>query len=249
MQALIDGLRLTPDLRACICNVEMPPEELLDRQLARLSGIDATTIRYRRCNASHADRLQSAFDTLESVVERFSFVGRPFNLENIAATADAVHADLLLLDYIQRIPPPGEYGDRRGSVDATMNYLRQFADAGMAVIVVAAVSRTKDRRGRSSYASEGLNLASFRESSELEFGADSAFILAPMDEPEDEVILRSLKARYAEAKDMVLHFDRAHQRFQPASGPAVNGGGLSEALNSLWAGTLPADDDDCGGDD
>src|SRR5262245_16055053 len=40
MQAVIDGLRLTPTLRAVCCNVEMPPAVLLDRQLARLSGID-----------------------------------------------------------------------------------------------------------------------------------------------------------------------------------------------------------------
>jgi hypothetical protein len=36
-----------------------------------------------------------------------------------------------------------------------------------------------DAKGRSSYSGEGLNLASFRESSELEFGADDAFILHP----------------------------------------------------------------------
>src|SRR6476620_2147579 len=43
MQAVVDALRLTPKLRAVVCNVEMPPEVLLDRQLARLSGVDVTT--------------------------------------------------------------------------------------------------------------------------------------------------------------------------------------------------------------
>ena len=51
-----------------------------------------------------------------------------------------------------------------------MDFLRQFADAGTAVMVISAIGRTKDSKGRSSYAGEGLNLASFRESSELEFG-------------------------------------------------------------------------------
>ncbi len=154
-------------LRACVCNVEMPREVLLDRQLARLSGVDLQTIRYRRLGAEHADRIDQAIHTLESVADRWCFVKPPFNLENIAASADAFDAGLIVLDYIQRIAPPGEHGDKRGSVDATMNYLRQFADAGVAVIVVAAVGRTKDRQGRSSYDGEGLNLASFRESSEL----------------------------------------------------------------------------------
>ena len=56
-----------------------------------------------------------------------------------------------------------------------MNYLRQFAEAGVGLMVVSAVGRSKDSKGRSSY-TEGLSLASFRESSELEFGADDAFI-------------------------------------------------------------------------
>ena len=37
----------------------------------------------------------------------------------------------VLLDYLQRIPPPGEHGDKRAAVNATMDYLRQFADAGV----------------------------------------------------------------------------------------------------------------------
>ena len=48
MQAVIDALRLSADLRALVVNVEMPPGVLLDRQLARLSGVDLTTIRSRR---------------------------------------------------------------------------------------------------------------------------------------------------------------------------------------------------------
>src|SRR5688572_15929043 len=44
MQLLIDALRMTPALKACVCNVEMPPAVLLDRQLARLSGIDLSLI-------------------------------------------------------------------------------------------------------------------------------------------------------------------------------------------------------------
>lgn len=52
----------------------MPPRVLLDRQLARLSGIDLTAIRYRRFDASHADRLDQAMHTLEAIGERLAFV-------------------------------------------------------------------------------------------------------------------------------------------------------------------------------
>ena len=133
MQAVVDALRLTPTLRACLCNIEMPPAVLLDRQLARLSGIDLKTIRYRQLTGEHADRIDQAMNTLEPLAERLCFVRPPFDLSNVAAAVDGFQADLILLDYIQRIPPPGEHGDRRGAIDQTMDFLRQFADSGIAV--------------------------------------------------------------------------------------------------------------------
>src|SRR5262249_33648684 len=151
-------------------NVEMAAGTLLDRQLARLCGIDLSTIRHRRLGPEHADRIGRALNTLEALADRLAFVRPPFNLANVAATADASGAAPLLLDSTQPIPPPGDHADTRGAVNATMDHLRRFADAGTAVLVVSAIGRTKDGKGRTSYAGDGLNLASFRESSELEFG-------------------------------------------------------------------------------
>jgi len=266
MQLTVDALRMTPTLRALVCNVEMSPRVLLDRQLARLSGIDLDTIRYRRFAAEHADRLDQAMHTLEPLADRLAFVRPPFNLENVAASADAFHADLLVLDYIQRIPPPGEHGDKRASVNATMDYLRQFADAGVAVLVVGAVGRVKDAKGRQSYSGEGLNLASFRESSELEYGADDCFIAVPSEDGAEygpvAVTLRHLKARHTRAQDLALEFDGRVQRFSEAEDPRSwnpDGPGkptrhpkatrVQSALAAAWANTPPAADDaDQGGE-
>jgi len=253
MQCVVDALRLNDSLRALVCNIEMPASVLLDRQLARLSGIDAREIRYRRLGAAHADRLDRAINTLEHIADRLCFVRPPFDLANVAASADAFKANLIVLDYIQRIPPPGKHNDRRGSVDATMNYLRQFADTGIAVVVVAAVSRQKDRSGRSSY--DALSLASFRESSELEFGADDAYILSPDAKQGGIVHLRHLKARHTEPHDIELRFHGRLQSFEPLSDennnasngeprfsdPGEPAGKQQAALASLWAQTEPAD--------
>lgn len=256
MQLVTDALRLTPTLRALVCNVEMPARVLLDRQLARLSGIDLGTIRYRRFDAEHAERIDQAIHTLEPLADRLAFVAAPFDLANVAASADAFHADLLVLDYIQRIPPPGTHSDKRVAVNATMDYLRQFADAGVAVLVLAAVGRTKDSKGRSSYSGDGLNLASFRESSELEFGADDAFVLVPDEKDADRVVLRHLKARHTEPKDIPLRFDRRTQRFaepenlnawDPNRGKASRGK-LQSALAAAWNRTAPAAEDADQGD-
>src|SRR5205807_3791665 len=99
MQLVLDALRLTDTLKALICNVEMPPAVLLDRQLARLSGVDLSLIRYRKLDGTHADRIDQAMTTLDALADRLAFVAPPFDLANLAAAADAFDAHLLLLDY------------------------------------------------------------------------------------------------------------------------------------------------------
>jgi replicative DNA helicase len=90
-----------------------------------------------------------------------------------------------------------------------------------------------------------LNLASFRESSELEFGADDAFILVRDPDDEEAVILKHLKARHTEAKDIVLTFDRMRQRFTPRATwpPTSPPGKMQSALAEMWKRTAPATDE------
>jgi replicative DNA helicase len=217
------------------------------------AGPDLSLIRHRKLGAEHAVAVKRGLSALERVDERVAFLRPPYDLANVAASADDFDAGLIVLDYIHRVGAFGDHGDRRGAVDATMSYLRQFADAGTAILVVAALARSKDARGRSSYG-EGLSLASFRETSELEYGADDAFILAPDDGDDDapsRVVLRHLKSRYGETRDVPLTFDRRRQRFAPA-GPAEPptrgaGGKLQTALKTLWESTRPAHDGE--GDD
>jgi replicative DNA helicase len=80
----------------------------------------------------------------------------------------------------------------------------------------------------------------------LEFGADDAFILVP--DEDDTVVLRHLKARHTEAKDLVLQFDRRCQRFEVAGDQRTGKerkprGKLQSALRSAWDRTPPATDD------
>jgi replicative DNA helicase len=241
MQWVVDAMRAEGALRVCVANVEMAPGALLERQLARLSGIDLSLIRHRKLGGEHGERLGSAFATLEPLCERLCFVRPPFDLANITAAADAFGADLLLLDYLQRITPPGKHGDKRGSVDATMSCVRRFADVGAAVVAVAAVGRGKDGRGRSSYDAAGLGLASFKETGEIEYGADSAYLLCPAREGGNDVLLRCLKDRYGEPRDIALEFHRRAQRFTVSE--FVKGPDKTQAqakVAASWVKTPPA---------
>ena len=144
-----------------------------------------------------------------------AFVRSPFKLANVGHTADAFGADLILLDYVQRIGPPKEYSDNRLSLNAVMNAVRGFADCGCAVVVVSAVGRQPGKNGGSGYSD--LNLASFRESSELEYGCDSAYLLIRK-EKTAKATLRCVKNRNDEQKDINLLFDGEYQRFDPDEG-------------------------------
>ena len=93
-----------------------------------------------------------------------------------------------------------------------MSLIRRFADAGSCVFVVSALSRQKNAQGRSGYDAETLTMAAFRDSSEIEFACDDAFILTTGKEPHERT-LKHLKARNGECRDIALEFDGAVQRF------------------------------------
>lgn len=55
--------------------------------------------------------------------------------------------------------------------------LRAFASAGRGLLVLSSVGRQPNRQGKSSY--DGLSLASSKESGDIEYAADDAYILTP----------------------------------------------------------------------
>lgn len=246
MQAVFDAMRLDEDLRTVVCNVEMGPGVLLDRQLSRLSGVPLDHIRNRSLDKQMRERVDTGLAAMDQVLPRLCFIQAPYTLKNIADSIEAFTPSmgddyklLIVADYIQRIPvdSKGSQGDRRGSIDAAMSYLRAFAEAGAAVLVVSSVGRQKDNAGRSSYSGEFLNLASFKESGELEFGVDDAYILTGSSS--SERVLLHLKARYGETGSIKLGFNGAVQQFEAFE--AAGGDDCGEQLmKEIWGDDLPS---------
>jgi replicative DNA helicase len=76
-------------------------------------------------------------------------------------------------------------------------------------------------------------LASFRESSELEYGCDDAFLLVREDEQDQAAVtLKHAKSRYGEPLDIPLRFSGCVQRFDPADDQ--DGGKLAGAVRNVW---------------
>ena len=215
MQWTIDALRGDTSLRAVVCNVEMHPRTLLDRQLARLSGVCAGWIRHRSLQGQES-RIRAGLEELGRIADRIAFHTGPPSLAAIAQSADAFGARLLVLDYVQRfvLGTGDPAADRRGELDSIMSFARKFADAGLAVLIVSAVSRQKGNGG-SNYS--GLNLASFRGTSELEYGGDSCWILErESDDSAAPMRLNCVKNRHGDTASLLVHFDRMRQSFTVA---------------------------------
>jgi hypothetical protein len=134
----------------------------------------------------------------------------------------------------------------RDKVNALMGELRRLADGGAAILVAAALTRSRDGKGRASYAGQHLSLASFRESSEVEYATDNAHLLFPTDEDERQpvrsMLLRQEKCRDGEPKDVALSFNRRIQKFElnpflAAASPSGGPGDAVEALRGKFAST------------
>lgn len=211
LQVGIDLLRMNAAAKLLVANVEMVPALLVDRIVSRLSAVPLTAIIDRTLTPDELERVRAAVDALAPVAGRLAFLNAPHSLEHVAAAGTAIGANVMILDYIQRITVGDGSNDRREQLETAATVLRGFCDAGAAVLVASAVSRQKSASG-STY--RGLNLASFRGSSELEYGTDSAYLLVPGEG--DGITLQCEKNRFGAVADIATRFDADRQTFSPA---------------------------------
>ena len=192
--------------------MEMPAAVLLERVVSRLSGVPLTAIENRDLSADAKARIRAAVAALTPVAGRLAFLGPPFSLEHLARAADAFKANVLILDYLQRFTVETDAKDKREQLDSAVTVIRRFCDQGAAVFCASAVARQKSASG-SSYL--GLNIASFRGSSELEYGSDACYLLIAEGDGAD-VVFRCVKNRYGPPEDIRTTFDMAFQAFAEA---------------------------------
>jgi replicative DNA helicase len=245
MQWVFTALLLNANLRVTVANVEMAPARLLDRQLARLSGVPLGRILRRQYEPTDQFKLTKGFARIRALASRLAFVQGPYDLARVADVADEFEADLLVLDYLQRFDVPGRHNGLREKTNALMSTMRQLASAGVGILAAAALTRSKDSAGRSSYSGAHLNMASFRESSELEYGRDNAFLLFPVadDEKEEDdsiqrMMLAHVKSRDGELTSTTLKFHRRIQKFT-ALDDGTPAPSAAAAVNQVWQGKSP----------
>lgn len=143
---------------------------LLARQIQWLTEILARRILSGSIDRAERDQVEHHFNRLAPALDRVAIVPHVTTFADVATATQEFNADLMVLDYIQRIQ-----GDEKADIRESLN--KAMGATRRAVLAVSALSRSKVSGG-SSYANS-TSLASFRESSEVEYGADWACILSP----------------------------------------------------------------------
>jgi replicative DNA helicase len=239
MQWLVDALLLTPAIKALVVNVEMRKEMLIRRQLARISGTYLGRVMQNELGLENDDVFQRALATLEQLNDRLAFMSPPYMIDRLIEANATYEPDIVVVDYLQRIECCEGVMDSRQRLNSLMNQFRRLADTGACVVLVSAVSRTASKKN-GGYDGQSLDLGSFRESSEIEYGADDAFILVDDHRYEGfggggggaggnnsnwpkPMLLKHVKSRNNERQNVDLAFDGRVQRFvvvqEQATGP------------------------------
>lgn len=216
-QMAVDALRLNEAATCLIANVEMSPGVILERQVARLSGIPYENIARRSIGLGLQHRIDNAFETLRGIGSRMAFMQLPFSIERVWDAVVEMEPRILILDYVQRLECCNGITDTRQRLNTLMQEARQIANSGVCVSLISAVGRTTSKKD-GGYSNRELGLGSFRESSEIEYGCDDAFVL--VEESVHEITgVRTLKLRHVKSRnnrqaDLRLEFTGAVQAFR-----------------------------------
>lgn len=185
MAALFEIMDNEPDLQVFLANCEMSFGQLARREMARkIEGLSARDLRF--CDFDYSEHLDSVEDYSEyaqPIMDRMQVMNGPFTITSLQKLPLFFpEPGLLVVDYLQRF---AEGDDARVGVNKVIDELRKIASLGWAVIAIAATSRDQKKGHR-----QELTLSSFRESGEIEYGADTCYVLQHEikdDDDDDEV--------------------------------------------------------------
>ena len=211
-QIVLDALRRNKEIRALIANVEQTPYVLLNRELARAADFPYKLIRRKQLDdVERQERLERGFARIAKYGDRLSWMQAPMTIERIVKEARRVNADIVLVDYIQKIYTADKFSSDRERIDAVMSSLIELKNEGRAIIVVSALSR--QTTGSRSY--QNSDIGSYRGSSDLEFSSTNAFMLKKVDDNDDyNRLLLCHKMKEDEPVSLKLKFRGSRMSFE-----------------------------------
>ena len=216
-QVAFSALELDKRLTLTIANAEMRFRALMSREIQRRTSISGKTLRKAELTDAERPDWNRAKEELAVLMRRVSWVNPPYNALKLTELLDRPPG-MLIVDYLQKFAPSDK--DSRQGVNDVMTLLRRLANEGWGIIALSATSRTQSKSG-GGHDGKSLTLASFRESGEIEYNADSAYLLRDLGEHDGiswirEIELSCAKNRAGEKDDRQLLFNAAGMRFESA---------------------------------
>ena len=209
------ALQHNRELNLYIANAETPFDILYMRELSRHTGIPANRLINGQLDDDERQRASQILRDQSNILARVFALsdtsGHPF------AALKASRPGLLLVDYVQKYARGGS--DVKVGIAHQFDLYRALADLGWAVMVIAATSRTSGAHGHSS---RNQTAASFRDSSDIEYNADAAYIVCRdvhNGSTRQLMTLKCVKNRHDEMRDIQLNFEPRLFRF---STPVAN---------------------------
>lgn len=213
-------------------STEMSREELGERQLALLSGVDSRRVRQSRTKAvlgiAEVERLHKAVASLLGIRYRLAIhddasispeeiCSRVRAQHDGSQAVDGVPLGLVVVDYVQRLAPSPRFAQGSKSYDVhghATRTLKQLAqDLGICVVELAQQKKLSDGKG----GKPKPTIGSVAECFTIEREADVvAYLWRPNERDPRTVKLLVVKQRSGDEAEIDLTFEREFSRFRDA---------------------------------
>jgi hypothetical protein len=220
MQIISELRKNHPELPVYIANAESSFDSIMIREIVRLTQIPSSKIRRCELNDEEKAKIVAAAVELRKWMSGIVWLTSEFNYAQLCATSTKPRG-LLVCDYLHKFAPSTE--ETRAGITMIMSALRQFANNGWSVLALSAINRTTT--------GGPANLAAFRDSSEIEYNADAAYILERRIQDNCEYVrLNCLKNRHDKPTDLNMDFHPETMEFTERFEE------MGEIADQLWGG-------------
>ncbi|QDV42944.1 replicative DNA helicase [Stieleria neptunia] len=218
-QVTFEVLQHNTGVQVYIANAESTFKALLKRELAGRTSVPPKALRFADLTAGQLAEVDFAAAEIAEHVGADRLNVMPIELctmEGLGRLMREREPGFLIVDYIQKFAPYGK--DIRQGVNEVMTLLRVMASKGWGILALSATSRTTGKSS-SGHDTSKLTLASFKESGEIEFNVDSAYLLRDCGEVEPgvrgvrNIALDCVKNRHGDQIRKELVFDMPRMRF------------------------------------
>lgn len=213
LQVTLSLLIKNPEARAVWAAGEMTPTQLARRSLACISGVAMGLLDRDpdQLNGPQADRIEQGRSYMTRIGDRLRFIQSPLTPSKIEQEIASSGASWFVVDYLQLCRADRAMSSRREEVDEVVREMTRLTKQHNASGFCLSDMAKGEMRGRSV-------LDAYKESSEIAYAADAAFVLEADGDHDDQddrrIFLKCLKNRHGPIVSKPITFTASMQRFR-----------------------------------